>query len=452
MSQASIAIIVFTAVVSFCEATTAQISINGGDCSCAVTDRPNRSAHVNFDGARGDMDVPARFHSRIVNADIANSDAWPWFVSVQTWNGQHFCGGSLIRRDIVITAAHCLFDRRGRPLSARNLRVVVGEYDLDFRGNNERVAWLDDYEVHPQYNPRGNAHDVAILRLQSCLPMGYPTIRLDDRSAEALFNDFENSEGDNAGIAAIMGLGALESGGGAPRVLQEGRQIVLPHDTCAEEFRKYTRYTVDEESMICGGIENVGNIGDGVNFVDTCQGDSGGPFVTRDPRYTGEWVLTGITSWGVGCAELTPGVYARVSTYKDWLIDNLGSECNPPPPPTPAPYIFDIGCGKTVKGNTKAGLQTGFHSSKEHHFKLSVPSGGGRYVFSTCNKDTDFDTVIHVVKESDPSVSFFTNDDAWRCGLQSRVSVTLRQGNYLVIVEGYRGNFGDYALTKTCLP
>lgn len=85
--------------------------------------------------------------------------------------------------------------------------------------------------------------------------------------------------------------------------------------------------------------------------VDTCQGDSGGPLVVRvnaldewnkqnghldeaerwelmqqmmdDGRLNinepDRYQLVGVTSWGYGCGEGTPGIYTRVSEYMDWI-------------------------------------------------------------------------------------------------------------------------------------
>ena len=48
---------------------------------------------------------------------------------------------------------------------------------------------------------------------------------------------------------------------------------------------------------------------------DSCQGDSGGPFACNDK-------LTGIVSWGAGCADPNyAGVYTRVAHYVDWIKD-----------------------------------------------------------------------------------------------------------------------------------
>ncbi|ESO99089.1 hypothetical protein LOTGIDRAFT_147055 [Lottia gigantea] len=51
--------------------------------------------------------------------------------------------------------------------------------------------------------------------------------------------------------------------------------------------------------------------------IDTCQGDSGGPLVYK-------YTLMGVTSFGNGCAKPNaPGVYARVSSFIEWINEKI---------------------------------------------------------------------------------------------------------------------------------
>jgi secreted trypsin-like serine protease len=54
-----------------------------------------------------------------------------------------------------------------------------------------------------------------------------------------------------------------------------------------------------------------------ISFHLCSQGDSGGPMVLQQDDH---WVLGGVISWGIGCAEANqPGVYTRITEFRDWI-------------------------------------------------------------------------------------------------------------------------------------
>jgi hypothetical protein len=77
--------------------------------------------------------------------------------------------------------------------------------------------------------------------------------------------------------------------------------------------------------------------------LDTCQGDSGGPLMMFTSSK--QWVITGVTSFGHGCAKPGySGVYTRVIAYVDWIniiINNTDNSLYPYSLASSTPYEDD---------------------------------------------------------------------------------------------------------------
>ncbi|KAL0111200.1 hypothetical protein PUN28_012836 [Cardiocondyla obscurior] len=214
------------------------------------------------------------------------------------------CGGSLISKKIVLTAAHCMWTPDwGKPKWVR-----LG--DLNLKETNDQAMpqtiAIADRIQHPDYKKPSEYHDIAILRLEkeaeynafvrpACLPVDLPDI-----------NENENV------VATGWGLVDWSHEKGSDSLLKVTISVVS-HETCNASF-------FDGISLeLPDGIVNEWQICAGEDGKDTCQGDSGGPIAVFNDVHYCMYNIVGITSLGRDCGSISPGVYTRVYNYIPWI-------------------------------------------------------------------------------------------------------------------------------------
>ena len=191
---------------------------------------------------------------------------YSFMVSLQGNGWGHFCGGSLVREDWVITAAHCVEGE-----SPGGLQVKIGLHNVN--GTSGAVTRnVDQIIVHPNYSGWSLDNDYALLHLTQPVT-NFEPIQLIT----------ENSNDNEPVMSTVMGWGATYSGGWSSDVLLE---VDVPID---DDCGNYSNSDITN-NMVCAGDNNGGE--------DSCQGDSGGPLIMTNDE--GEYELIGIVSWGYG--------------------------------------------------------------------------------------------------------------------------------------------------------
>lgn len=259
---------------------------------------------------------------------ITDMEQYPWTVLLQyqtsTGIKKFLCGGALITKRYVVTAAHCLArgDLRGSSL----LMVRLGEFDTEQNPDCERDLLsgkencapapqdlgIEKVIVHPNYEARSSKRfdDIGLLRL--------------DRDAQ--FNDFVKPiclPFDDTAPDRYAGEELVATGWGRTETMKASNvklQVWLPVVSNADCGRIYQQKRISiGDGQLCAG---------GVVGKDSCAGDSGGPLMStgissRDGRK--RYFVAGIVSFGPeSCgAKDWPGVYTRVSRYTDWILNKL---------------------------------------------------------------------------------------------------------------------------------
>ena len=369
---------------------------------------------------------------RIVGGGPATVGEYPYFVSVQTATGSHFCGGSLVSATRVLTAAHCVEGK----LPA-GLRVVIGRTAL-FEASQGIIRSISAINIHPSWSSVTFRHDVAILTLASPVTNADNTnaaiewLRLADPAESSLF------EPDDP--ATVIGHGATSEGGLGSSTLLEV-SVPVQSDATMSSPSVYGS-SFDGPTMIGAGPLSGGQ--------DSCQGDSGGPLLVP---VDGVDIQIGDVSWGDGCARRDrPGIYGEV--WQGALRTFVDAQVARPANDRFAASQTLTGNRGSVSGDTTSATneagETPLHETSVWY--SWTPSASGPATVSTSNPDFDSTLRIYTGSALAGLTPVAGNDDA-AGSLQSSASFTATAGTtYRIAVDGYAFAFGPFTLDYAVTP
>jgi len=216
---------------------------------------------------------------------------------------EYKCGGSLISAGVVLTAAHCISS-----VDPSAMVVRCGEWDTqqenEVLGHQDRR--VDSVSIHPGYVASNLHNDLGLVFLSTDMDL--------TANVDTICMPQQGERVDEANcVATGWGKDRFGDSGEYQTLLQ---QVTLPkveHNYCQQALsrnRLGNRFVLDSSFTCAGGQEE----------EDTCTGDGGSPLVCPSLSRPGQFVQSGLVSWGLGCGQAgVPGVYADVDKAACWV-------------------------------------------------------------------------------------------------------------------------------------
>ncbi|KAH8358736.1 hypothetical protein KR093_002081, partial [Drosophila rubida] len=255
------------------------------------------------------VDNCRRYTPLIVGGQPADPKEFPPMARLGHFDAQRqrtewLCGGTLISKQFVLTAAHCFESEQGE------INVVrLGDLDFDTEQDDAspKNYAVQDYYVHPNFSSPELYNDIGLIKLAE--PVVF------DRYKHPACLPFVNGYDIESFIA--VGWGSTRLAGRSSSKLLKVKLELVVDEVCRRVLEQSEEYPVGfaPNSQMCVGSSRP---------MDTCNGDSGGPIFIYHQDYPCMYHVMGVTSAGISCGTPNiPSIYTRVHFYLDWIRDTM---------------------------------------------------------------------------------------------------------------------------------
>ncbi|MBN3303143.1 DDN1 protein, partial [Amia calva] len=195
------------------------------------------------------------------------------------------CGGSLIREDFVLTAAHCKAPRHF---------VLIGAHNVMNNENSQKFIEVHKAIPHPDYEEYRN--DIMLLKLKENVSL--------NKNVAVIPLPWNQTSVSAHTECSVAGWGATDPEGKHSSNTLMGVNVTVWNDTyCTEKWGEM--YTGTD---ICAGDR----------YHGSCRGDSGGPLVCDGVAY-------GIISKGSSTCGWKPDIYTKITKFLNWINETLAN-------------------------------------------------------------------------------------------------------------------------------